>query len=123
MATVLTNVGAFACLTVADFEAFREFGVLGAAGMAITFVAYVTVKVRSTASGILESLSYLSFSFPGIVIGIGFMWFFVHTPLYATIWSLLVGYIATYLPYGLRPLTSAFTSAALASHVRARSMR
>lgn len=72
------------------------------------FVAYVIVKIRTRSSGILESLSFLSFSFPGIVIGIGFMWFFVRTPLYATIWSLLIGYIATYLPYGIRPLTSAF---------------
>lgn len=72
------------------------------------FIAYVIVKVRSIASGVLESLSFLSFSFPGIVIGVGFMWFFVRTPLYATIWSLLIGYIATYLPYGVRPLTSAF---------------
>jgi len=72
------------------------------------FVSYIIVKVRSTASGILESLSFLSFSFPGIVIGIGFMWFFVRTPLYATIWALLIGYIATYLPYGIRPLSSAF---------------
>jgi len=72
------------------------------------FVSYVIVKVRSTISGILESLSFLSFSFPGIVVGVGFMWFFVQTPLYATIWSLLIGYIATYLPYGIRPLTSAF---------------
>ena len=56
----------------------------------------------------LDSLSYLSFSFPGIVIGVGFMWFFVQTPLYATIWALLLGYIATYLPYGIRPMSSAF---------------
>ena len=72
------------------------------------FVSYVIVKVRTTASGILESLCFLSFSFPGIVIGVGFMWFFVRTPLYATIWALLIGYIATYLPYGIRPLSSAF---------------
>jgi iron(III) transport system permease protein len=72
------------------------------------FVAYVIVKVKSRASGVLESLSYLSFSFPGIVVGVGFMWFFVQTPLYATIWALLLGYIATYLPYGIRPLSSAF---------------
>ena len=85
-------------------------GVGGATlGMILSFfVAYVIVKVRSKASGFLESLSFLSFSFPGIVVGIGFMWFFVQTPLYATIWALLIGYIATYLPYGIRPLTSAF---------------
>jgi iron(III) transport system permease protein len=86
---------------------------LGVAGATLgvllsVFVAYVIVKVRSTASGILESLSYLSFSFPGIVIGIGFMWFFVQTPLYATLSSLLIGYIAIYMPYGIRPLSSAF---------------
>ncbi len=72
------------------------------------FVAYTIVKIKTKASGFLESLSFLSFSFPGIVVGIGFMWFFVQTPLYSTIWALLVGYIATYLPYGIRPLTSAF---------------
>jgi iron(III) transport system permease protein len=85
-------------------------GVGGATlGMILSFfVAYVVVKIRSRASGFLESLSFLSFSFPGIVVGIGFMWFFVQTPLYATIWALLIGYIATYLPYGIRPLTSAF---------------
>jgi iron(III) transport system permease protein len=86
---------------------------LGIAGPTIgvlltIFVSYTIVKVRTRASGVLEALSFLSFSFPGIVIGVGFMWFFVRTPLYATIWSLLIGYIATYLPYGIRPLTSAF---------------
>ncbi len=85
-------------------------GVVGASlGTILSiFVAYAIVKMRSRASGILESLSFLSFSFPGIVIGVGFMWFFVRTPLYATIWALLIGYIATYLPYGVRPMTSAF---------------
>jgi iron(III) transport system permease protein len=85
-------------------------GVGGATlGVALSvFVAYVIVRVRSRAAGLLESLSYLSFSFPGIVIGVGFMWLFVQTPLYATLWALLIGYIATYLPYGIRPLASAF---------------
>ncbi|HEU0231045.1 MAG TPA: iron ABC transporter permease [Burkholderiaceae bacterium] len=72
------------------------------------FIAYVIVKIRTRAAGLLESLSFLSFSFPGIVIGIGFMWFFVQTPLYASLTALLVAYIATYLPYGVRPLASAF---------------
>jgi len=85
-------------------------GVAGATlGVVLSiFVAYVIVKVKTRAAGILESLSYLSFSFPGIVIGVGFMWFFVQTPLYATLTALLIGYIATYLPYGIRPLASAF---------------
>jgi len=85
-------------------------GVVGATlGVVLSiFVAYVIVKVKTRGASILESLSFLSFSFPGIVIGVGFMWFFVQTPLYATLWALLIGYIATYLPYGVRPMASAF---------------
>jgi len=57
-------------------------GIVGATLGAILsiFVAYVIVKVRTGAAGVLESLSFLSFSFPGIVVGVGFMWFFVRTP-------------------------------------------
>jgi len=85
-------------------------GILGATLGSIlsVFVSYVIVKVRTKGAGILESLSFLSFSFPGIVIGVGFMWFFVRTPLYSTLWALLIGYIATYLPYGIRPVSSTF---------------
>ena len=72
------------------------------------FVAYVIVKVKTRAAGVLEALSYLSFSFRGILIGVGFMWLFVQTPLYATAWALLPGYIETYLPYGIRPMSSTF---------------
>ncbi|GBE15583.1 trehalose transport system permease protein SugB [bacterium BMS3Abin14] len=85
-------------------------GIVGATlGVILSiFVSYVIVRVRTVASGFLESLSFLSFSFPGIVIGVGFMWFFVRTPLYATLSALLIGYIATYLPYGIKPISSAF---------------
>lgn len=93
--------------------ALRNSILLGLAGASLgvilsIFIAYVIVKVRTMAAGILESLSFLSFSFPGIVIGVGFMLFFVRTPLYGTLWALLIGYIATYLPYGIKPLSSAF---------------
>lgn len=97
-------------LSIASLRNSVVLGVVGAtAGVLLSvFVAYVIVRVRSRAAALLESLSYLSFSFPGIVIGVGFMWFFVQTPLYATLWALLIAYIATYLPYGIRPLASAF---------------
>ena len=85
-------------------------------GVALSLgVAYVVVKTRGPLATLLETLSFLSFSFPGIVIGIGFMWFFVQTPLYATLSALLLAYIATYLPYGVRPLASAFVQ--LHSHL------
>ncbi len=97
-------------ISVLSLKNSLTLGVFGATlGVALAIlIAYVIVKVRTPAAGILESLSFLSFSFPGIVIGVGFMWFFVRTPLYSTMWALLIGYIATYLPYGIRPLSSAF---------------
>ncbi|MGQ9700539.1 MAG: ABC transporter permease [Candidatus Bipolaricaulaceae bacterium] len=72
------------------------------------FVAYVLVKVKGRGAALLDLLVFLSFSFPGLIIGVGFMWFLIRTPLYGTLGALLVGYIGTYLPYGVRPLTSAF---------------
>jgi iron(III) transport system permease protein len=81
-------------------------GIVGATlGVILSiFVSYVIVKVRTPAAGLLESISFLSFSFPGIVIGVGFMWFFVRTPLYATIWSLLIGTLLPTFLTGFGPL-------------------
>lgn len=84
--------------------------VVGAtAGVVLSaFVSYAIVRLRTRASGILESFTFLSFAFPGVIIGIGFLWLFVRTPLYGTLGGLLVAYVATYLPYAVRPLTSTF---------------
>ncbi len=72
------------------------------------FVAYASARIRSRLTGLLDSLTFMSYAFPGLVIGIGFMWFLVRTPLYGTIWALLLAFVGTYLPYGVRPLGSAF---------------
>lgn len=73
-----------------------------------TFASYVIVRLRTRGSAILETLTFLSFSFPGLIIGVGFMWLLARTDLYGTLWSLLIAYVATYLPYAIRPLTSTF---------------
>ncbi len=73
-----------------------------------TLASYLIVRIRNTGSAILEVLAFTSFAFPGLVLGIGFMWAFVRTGAYGTIWALLIAYVATYLPFGIRPLTSTF---------------
>lgn len=79
------------------------------AGIALaTLASYVIVRIRTRSSAVLESLTFLSFSFPGLIIGIGFMWLFARTSLYGTLWALLIAYVGTYLPYAIRPLTSTF---------------
>lgn len=94
-------------------SAFNNSVFLALAGATIgillsIFSSYITVRVRNTGSAILEMLAFTSFAFPGLVLGIGFMWAFVRTGAYGTIWALLIAYVATYLPFGIRPLTSTF---------------
>lgn len=72
------------------------------------FVAYVVTRIRTGLTALLDALTFMSYAFPGLIIGIGFMWFLVRTPLYGTVWALLLAYVGTYLPYGVRPLGSAF---------------
>ncbi|HET8984834.1 MAG TPA: iron ABC transporter permease [Trueperaceae bacterium] len=93
--------------------AFQNSVFLALAGATIgivlsTFSSYIIVRLRNRGSVILETLAFTSFAFPGIVLAIGFMWVFVRTGFYGTIWALLISYVATYLPFGIRPLTSTF---------------
>ncbi len=94
-------------------RAFRNTAILAVVGatagvLLSLFVAYVVTRIRSRLAALLDYLTFMSYAFPGLIIGIGFMWFLVRTPLYGTVWALLLAYVGTYLPYGVRPLSSAF---------------
>lgn len=70
-----------------------------------TMVAYVVVKVKSKGKGILEILSVLPYSIPGIVLAVGviLMWsgaFYIN--LYNTIWIILIAYIARYMAFSMK---------------------
>lgn len=69
-------------------------------------LSYVTVKTRVSGRGLLETLSFVPFAFPGIVLGVGLLWAYVRTPFYFTIWILLIGYITRFTPYGIRATSS-----------------
>lgn len=70
-------------------------------------VAYVTHRRRTPATALLDLLTFLAFAWPGLIVGVGFMLFFVQTPLYATLWALVLAFVGTYLPYGVRPINTA----------------
>src|SRR5699024_12184536 len=63
-----------------------------------TLASYIIVRVRNRGSMILEALAFTSFAFPGLVLGIGFMWAFVRTGAYGTIWAPFLASVATSLP-------------------------
>ena len=54
----------------------------------------------------LDVLSSLPVGFPGIVLAMGILITYIRTPLYSTLWILLVGYVTRYIPYGQRMVSS-----------------
>ncbi len=84
---------------------------LGGATLAMllaSLVGYFAVRRRTTLSGLLETLSFVPWAFPGTALAIGLLWAYVQIPLpiYGTVWILLIGYITRFLPYGLRSMTA-----------------
>jgi iron(III) transport system permease protein len=50
---------------------------------------------------VLAFVGVLPVAVPGLVYGIGLLWTYIQTPLYGTIWILLLAYVAKFLPYGI----------------------
>lgn len=72
-------------------------------GVAISLVlALVLQRTRLPARQGIVWLSMLPVTVPGIVLGFGFLAAFVSTPIYGTIWVIMLAYIVHYLPTGLR---------------------
>lgn len=70
-----------------------------------TMIAYVIVKLKVKGKGILELLSVLPYSVPGIVLAVGviLMWsgkFYLN--LYNTFWIILIAYIARYMAFSMK---------------------
>ncbi len=49
----------------------------------------------------LAFMGVLPVAVPGLVYGIGLLWTYAQSPLYGTIWVLLLAYVAKFLPYGV----------------------
>ena len=67
-------------------------------------IAFYSLKSRIRGRGILEGIGMLPISFPGLVLGVGFLWAFISFPfgIYGTIWVILLAYIIKYIPHGIR---------------------
>lgn len=68
-------------------------------------IAYIIIKVRPRGKGILEILSLLPYSIPGIVLAIGVIlaWSgIIGVNLYNTIWIILIAYIARYVSFAMK---------------------
>jgi iron(III) transport system permease protein len=62
--------------------------------VAYSFVAYAIVRLRHTWRGTLDTLAWLPFTIPGVILGLGYLWMALQVPvlrpLYGTIWVLIL---------------------------------
>jgi len=74
-------------------------------------IAYMVVKIKVKGSQILDFVSSIPYSIPGTVFALGMIiaWnksFFGKFNIYNTIWIILISYIARYLAYSVRTISS-----------------
>jgi iron(III) transport system permease protein len=83
-------------------------GIVGATlAVAIcTLLALVVQRTKMPARKGVVGLTMLPVAIPGIVLGTGFLFAWISTPLYGTIWLMMAAYIVHYLPTGFRSIES-----------------
>ncbi|MDH3316290.1 MAG: iron ABC transporter permease [Gammaproteobacteria bacterium] len=89
---------------------FNSF-ILAFAGASIAMVLSIVVtymihRTKGFGSRILDLLCVIPIGFPGIVLAMGVLVTYIKTPIYATLWILLLGYITRFFPYGQRNISS-----------------
>lgn len=91
------------------FDAVRNSMLLGLGSATLvmgltTLASWILVRTRLKARWLLDLLTTLPLVFPGIVMGLAILRFYltVPIPIYSTLWILLVAYVARYIPYGIR---------------------
>lgn len=69
-------------------------------------VSYMIHRTRGFGARVLDLLCVIPIGFPGIVLAMGVLVTYIKTPIYATLWILLLGYITRFFPYGQRNISA-----------------
>jgi len=73
-------------------------------------IAYAIVKTRYSGRWLLDFLSWLPWSIPGILLGIALLWTFLQTriflPIYGTIYLLMIAMVIKSMPFGAQMIKS-----------------
>lgn len=70
-------------------------------------VSWFSVRSKGIGGRLLDIMAFSPMAVPAIVMAIAFLLVFLGTPLYGTIWVLVVGYMTIYLAFGTRTLNGA----------------
>jgi iron(III) transport system permease protein len=70
-------------------------------------IAFQVQRKNRSSARMLQSFGAMSFGFPGIVIGLGFLWSYIYLPIYGTLFALILAFSARYLPYAVETTSAA----------------
>jgi iron(III) transport system permease protein len=113
------SVGALQVLTLDNYSAVLERDStrgalvnnivvgLAAASVAVllaSLIAWVAVRSKLRGRKLLDGLATVPVAFPGVMMGLALIWVYLTLPIpiYGTLWIIGIGYVASYLPYGVR---------------------
>ena len=65
-------------------------------------LAYAIRRLKPRGSRALDYLAMFPIAVPGIVFGTGIFWTYILTPVYGTVWVLVLAFVASYLPFAYR---------------------
>ncbi|NUB46475.1 iron ABC transporter permease [Fertoebacter nigrum] len=71
-------------------------------------ISWFAVRSGGRSSRLLDLLSFLPTAVPPIVMAVAMLLLFMRSPIYGTIWVIIIGHIVIYLPFGTRTMNSAF---------------
>lgn len=75
-----------------------------------TVIAYVLHRTRTRGRRELEFITTLPIGVPGLVLAMGFLLAYIKTPLYGTIWLMMIAYVTRFSPYALRTISAVLLS-------------
>jgi iron(III) transport system permease protein len=69
-----------------------------------SIICWITIRTKLQGRWLLDVLASLPLVFPGIVLGLSLMVFYLNFDIgiYATLWIMLMAYVIKFLPYGMR---------------------
>jgi iron(III) transport system permease protein len=74
-------------------------------GVALAAVAaWVIYRSRVVGRRLLEYVCMAPLAIPASVLAVAYLWSFVRTPIYGTMWILILGYVGTFIPFGVRAI-------------------
>ncbi len=80
-------------------------------GIAVcTLLAALIHRTRLPGRSGIDFVAMLPVTYPGIVLGVGFLIAWIKTPLYGTLWILMLAYVIHFLPTGVRSMQAVLGS-------------